>query len=71
MQQLTMHASENENFAQNPLILPAQFKALNTSCCLCYRRQIFPNFAVSLSFKMKCMTHFLSLLSLWHIKIPF
>ena len=52
---------ENENFAQNPLILPTQFKALSRSCCLYYRRQIFPSFAVSLSFKMKCLTHFLSL----------
>ena len=63
--------SENENFAQNPLILPTQFKALRASCCLCYRRQNVPSFAVSLSFKMKCMTHFLSLLSLWLIKIAF
>ena len=52
---------ENENFTQNPLIQPTQFKALSRSCCLRYRRQIFPSFVVPLSFKMKCMTHFLSL----------
>ena len=68
---LLYFVSENENFAQNPLILPTLFKALSASSCLCYRRQNVPRFAVSLSFKMKCMTHFLSLLSPWLIKIPF
>ena len=75
MQQLTVHkikihhhfVSENKNFAQNPFIPPTQFKLLNTSCCLCYRRQNFCSFTVSLSCKMKCMTDFLSLFSLWQI----
>ena len=51
----------------NILILPTQFKVCNTSCCLCYRRLNVSSFTVSLSFKRKCMTGFLSLLSLWPI----
>ena len=57
--------SENESFVQNPEIQPTQLKALSTSCYCCCRRETFPSFTASLSFKMKCMTGFLPLLSLW------
>ena len=74
MQQLTLDkiGLMNENFPQNPLSLPTQFKVLRKSCCLCYRRQNVSSFTISLPFEMKCMTGFLSLLSLWPINIsPF
>ena len=75
MQQLTLDkfgfkiyhhfVSENGSFVQNPVIQPTQLKGLSTSCCWCYRRETFPSFTASLSFKMKCMTGFLSLFSHW------
>ena len=57
--------SENQSFVQNLVIQPTQLKALSTSCCCCYRRETFPSFTASLSFKMKCTTGFLSLFSHW------
>ena len=57
--------SENENFAENRLFLPTQLKVLSISCCLCYRKQNGSGFTVCLSFKTKCMTGFLSLLTSW------